>query len=89
MGVAKSFTSNLSDLLKPKNIIGDGIMLLKKPSMLLEKDTLKAGFGANKSLTTQAQENEVSEERATQSRFIDKYGDAQGFRNRVNAGLQI
>lgn len=89
MGVAKKFTDNVVDLAKPKNLLGDGMMLLRKPSMLLEPDTLMAGIGAKKSLTTQAKENEASAERASQSRFIDKYGDAQGFRDRVNAGLQV
>lgn len=89
MGVAKSFTNNLVDLAKPKNLLGDGMMLLRKPSMLLEPDTLMTSIGAQKSLTTKAKEADASAERASQSRFIDKYGDAQGFRDRVNAGLQV
>lgn len=98
MGVAKNLPSlgaltpavsllkgaSPSSLLNPKNILGDAAAIIQKPSTIL------SGNQSGESYTEQ--NKEASRNRADakgKSDFIDRYGDAEGFRNRVNAGLKV
>lgn len=75
---------NPLELLNPKNIVGDATTIIQKPSTILSNNQSGDSYTA--------QNKEASRNRAAaqaQSDFKSKYGDADAFRDKVNAGLQI
>lgn len=104
MGVAKALPSmgaftpiesmlkggSASDLFSPKNWMNDTMMALQKPSTVLNaKYLVGQDDKGGKTLTSQAKEADKTKETQGRQNFLNKYGDAEGFRNRVNAGLQV
>ena len=104
MGVAKKIPSlggftpvesllkggSSKDIFNVKNLWGDTMSIIQKPSLILNKDSLTGqGKDSNKSITT-AQKQEAERDATTKrNNFLNEYGDATTFRQRKDSGLSV
>lgn len=78
------------DLFSPKNWISDTMEVIRKPSLVLNKDGLTGqGDQSHKTLTSAAKEDEKNTAQTKARNFANDYGDATLFRQRKDSGLTV
>ncbi len=78
------------DIFSPKNWWGDTMEVIRKPSLVLNKDGLTGqGDQSHKTLTSAAKEDEKNAAQGAARDFKSAYGDATTFRQRKDAGLKV
>lgn len=78
------------DLFSPKNWISDTMAVIRKPSLVLNKDGLTGqGDQSHKTLTSADKENDKNVAQTKARNFASEYGDATLFRQRKDSGLSV
>lgn len=76
--------------LAPDALLNDTMTALRQPSSILEAKNLTGQNNkGGKTLTEQKADDAAAKSEKSRQNYINKYGDAEAFRNRVNAGLQV